>query len=207
MTAHSATAECPSRTRSISAGYTFNPPEMIISLDRPAMYRYPSSSTQPRSPVRNQPSVNAAWVSFGLFQYPCIVAADRHTISPWTPGSASTPTSSMTRSRASPTALPTDPALLRAISAPSAVITVGNSDWPKACSSCNSGSALCSLSSSSTETGSPPTSTVRSLPRLCRVTAPEAKIPRSTTGTISIAVTPAASTVAHTSSGSNARLG
>ena len=41
---------------SISAGAMFSPPRITTSSARPAMYRYPSSSTQPRSPGR-QPAV------------------------------------------------------------------------------------------------------------------------------------------------------
>ena len=57
------TAGCASRTSSTSRGYTLKPPEMMSSLARPTMLRYPSASSSPTSPLRNQPSVNAARVA------------------------------------------------------------------------------------------------------------------------------------------------
>ena len=42
------------------ASAIFTPPRLMISLRRPLRNRKPSSSNEPRSPVRNQPSTNAA---------------------------------------------------------------------------------------------------------------------------------------------------
>ncbi len=59
------------RSRSSStAGATFLPPAVtMISFFRPVIFRKPSSSSSPRSPVRNQPSsVNVSAVAFSFFQ-------------------------------------------------------------------------------------------------------------------------------------------
>src|SRR5439155_8602146 len=56
------------RQRSTSAGKTFSPPLLIISLRRPAMCRKPSSSNAPRSPVWSQPPRSACAVASGIRQ-------------------------------------------------------------------------------------------------------------------------------------------
>ena len=44
-----------------------------MSLTLSSMYRYPSSSMRPTSPVRSQPpGVIASLVASGMFQYPAI---------------------------------------------------------------------------------------------------------------------------------------
>ena len=48
---------CCSRTCSTSSGATLTPPVLIISFSRPRKRTRPSGSIEPRSPVRNQPSV------------------------------------------------------------------------------------------------------------------------------------------------------
>ena len=54
---------CPWRTSSISAGATWNPLTLIISLERSVRWTHPSGSSQPTSPVRYQPSAKASAVS------------------------------------------------------------------------------------------------------------------------------------------------
>ncbi|KDP02096.1 hypothetical protein MAV101_04395 [Mycobacterium avium subsp. hominissuis 101] len=55
-TAQSATAGCPCSTASISAGATWKPRTLIISLRRSVMRSHPPVSSQPASPVRYHPS-------------------------------------------------------------------------------------------------------------------------------------------------------
>src|SRR5439155_268591 len=55
-TATSRTPGCRASTSSISTGWTFSPPLMIMSSTRPATYSSPSASSQPMSPVKYQPS-------------------------------------------------------------------------------------------------------------------------------------------------------
>ena len=81
-TATSATPGCSSKTSSTSRGYTLKPPEMMSSLLRPTMRRYPSSSNEPMSPLRNQPSTNASRVASGRRQYPGNTLGPRSRISP-----------------------------------------------------------------------------------------------------------------------------
>ena len=58
-TAQSITAGWPCSTASISAGATWKPLTLIISLQRSVRWTQPSGSSQPTSPVRYQPSSNA----------------------------------------------------------------------------------------------------------------------------------------------------
>src|SRR6185369_7910912 len=86
-TATSATAGWAASTLSTSAGYTFSPPVMIMSLTRSLMNRYPSSSSDPTSPVRKKPlAVNDSAVASGRRQYPAVTLGPRTTISPDSPG-------------------------------------------------------------------------------------------------------------------------
>ena len=62
-TAQSTTAGWPCRTASISAGATWNPLTLIISLQRSVRWTQPSGSSQPTSPVRYQPSSKASAVA------------------------------------------------------------------------------------------------------------------------------------------------
>lgn len=58
-TAESSTAGWPCSTASSSAGATWKPLTLIISLERSVRCTQPSGSSQPTSPVRYQPSTNA----------------------------------------------------------------------------------------------------------------------------------------------------
>ena len=60
ITAASSIAGWLIRTASISAGAIFSPPRMIMSLIRPTIETYPSSSISARSPVCIQPSPSIA---------------------------------------------------------------------------------------------------------------------------------------------------
>ena len=62
-TAQSITAGWPCKTASISAGATWKPLTLIISLLRSVRWTQPSGSNQPTSPVRYQPSAKAAAVA------------------------------------------------------------------------------------------------------------------------------------------------
>ena len=62
-TAQSRTRGSAWSTASISAGATWKPRTLIISLSRSVMCSQPSGSSQPMSPVRYQPSWNAAAVA------------------------------------------------------------------------------------------------------------------------------------------------
>ena len=64
-TMHWDTSGCARIASSSGAGATFLPADVtMISFLRPVIVRYPSSSSPPRSPVRNQPSAsNAAAVA------------------------------------------------------------------------------------------------------------------------------------------------
>ena len=59
-TAQSSTAGWPCSTASTSAGATWKPLTLIISLERSVRWTQPSGSSQPTSPVRYQPSANAS---------------------------------------------------------------------------------------------------------------------------------------------------
>ena len=60
---------CARSWSSSTAGATFLPPAVtMISFLRPVIFRKPSSSSAPRSPVLNQPSVNASLVACSLRQ-------------------------------------------------------------------------------------------------------------------------------------------
>src|SRR6266545_372458 len=65
MTAASRTASSPASTDSISLGYTFSPPRMIMSLIRSTRVRYPSPSRKPTSPVCSQPPASVSAVASG----------------------------------------------------------------------------------------------------------------------------------------------
>src|ERR1700677_5145541 len=59
--------------REFSMGWgamNFSPDVLMSSFLRSVTERYPSASIWPMSPVLNQPSSNAFWVSSGRFQYP-----------------------------------------------------------------------------------------------------------------------------------------
>ncbi len=71
---------------------------------------YPSASTNPWSPVRNQPSRNAAAVASGASRYPVATDGPRIASSPTAPGASVRPASSSTAT-SQPTARPTDPGL------------------------------------------------------------------------------------------------
>ncbi len=49
------TAACRMTRSSMRAGLMLCPPRMMTSFLRPVMRRYPFASSQPRSPVMNQP--------------------------------------------------------------------------------------------------------------------------------------------------------
>ncbi len=71
------------RSPSKCGGTTFLPLDKTISsFFRPVMVRKPSSSSEPRSPVRSQPSWIASFVALGLFQYPFITWGPRVRTSP-----------------------------------------------------------------------------------------------------------------------------
>ena len=53
----------PCSTASISAGATWKPLTLIISLERSVRWTQPSGSSQPTSPVRYQPSAKASAVA------------------------------------------------------------------------------------------------------------------------------------------------
>ena len=74
------------------------------------MRRYPSSSSTPWSPVRNQPSANAAVLASGLFTYPSNRFGPRTTISPDSPVGRSFPPSPRIPI-CGPAARPTEPGL------------------------------------------------------------------------------------------------
>jgi hypothetical protein len=62
-TADSSILSKSSKIYSISLGYTFNPPDIIMSLDLPTIDTYPSSSIDAISPVIKKPSsVNSSLV-------------------------------------------------------------------------------------------------------------------------------------------------
>ena len=64
------TSGCPRSRSSSTAGATFLPPAVtMISFLRPVIRRNPSSSREPRSPVRNQPSVRASAVASAFAWY------------------------------------------------------------------------------------------------------------------------------------------
>jgi hypothetical protein len=69
-TTTSATAGHHTSAASISSGYTFSPPVLIMSSTRPDTHRSPSSSATARSPVKYQPSRTAFAVASGRRQYP-----------------------------------------------------------------------------------------------------------------------------------------
>src|SRR5262249_57067828 len=76
-------SESPAST---STGNTLSPPRTYISLVRPTSRRRSRSSTQPRSPVRTNPSaVKAARVAAASCQYPLITAAERRDTRPVSP--------------------------------------------------------------------------------------------------------------------------
>ena len=106
----SCTAGCSRSTVSTSIGEIFSPPRLIISFSRPLMRRYPSSSSTPWSPVRNQPSANAAVLASGLFTYPSNRFGPRTTISPDSPVGRSFPPSPRIPI-CGPAARPTEPGL------------------------------------------------------------------------------------------------
>ena len=62
-TAQSITAGWPCSTASTSAGATWKPFTLIISLDRSVRWTQPSGSRHPTSPVRYQPSTMASAVA------------------------------------------------------------------------------------------------------------------------------------------------
>jgi hypothetical protein len=68
MTAASAIFSWLSSTFSSSAGYTFSPPEISMSLTRSTMVTKPSSSMVATSPVYSQPSTMLSAVASGRFQ-------------------------------------------------------------------------------------------------------------------------------------------
>jgi len=68
MTATSSTSGRAAIVLSTSIGEMFRPPEMIISLRRSTIFRYPSSSMIPMSPVRSHPSTRTSRVASTLFQ-------------------------------------------------------------------------------------------------------------------------------------------
>src|SRR5262245_52222645 len=68
ITATSFTPSRRARTSSISTGWMFSPPLMIMSSTRPATQRSPSESSQPMSPVKYQPSRSARASASGRFQ-------------------------------------------------------------------------------------------------------------------------------------------
>src|SRR5699024_11768289 len=68
----------------------------------------PYSSTQPKSPVCNQPSSNVSFVLASLFQYPCITSDPLQTISPTSPTDNSFHSSSITFISTKGPALPHD---------------------------------------------------------------------------------------------------
>mmetsp|Transcript_116513 Transcript_116513/g.340905 ORF Transcript_116513/g.340905 Transcript_116513/m.340905 type:complete len:210 (-) Transcript_116513:34-663(-) len=75
---------------STSAVEIFSPPRMINSLARSKMYKAPSGSSLPMSPVRNQPSAEiASAVASGFRQYSFSIVTPRMRISPGVPGSSS----------------------------------------------------------------------------------------------------------------------
>src|SRR5262245_25410464 len=107
-TAAFATPGCAASRSSTSLGYTLNPPRMYISLCRPRKRRYPAGSRIPTSPVCIHPSASMrAAVCSGSRQYPRIVAAERTTTSPTSPGGSARPASSTMRSSTPGVALPT----------------------------------------------------------------------------------------------------
>ena len=65
-TAASMTPLHPARMASTCSGEIFSPPRLMMFLMRPVRNRYPSSSTEPRSPVRNHPSAKLRAVPAGL---------------------------------------------------------------------------------------------------------------------------------------------
>ena len=67
-TTTSATAGQHTSAASISSGYTFSPPVLIMSSTRPETHRSPSSSATARSPVKYQPSRTARAVASGRIQ-------------------------------------------------------------------------------------------------------------------------------------------
>ena len=63
ITAARSTSGKATSSSSISRGVMLMPPRMMISFLRPVIDRYPSSSSEPRSPVRNQPSLKDSAVA------------------------------------------------------------------------------------------------------------------------------------------------
>mmetsp|Transcript_81932 Transcript_81932/g.231948 ORF Transcript_81932/g.231948 Transcript_81932/m.231948 type:complete len:226 (+) Transcript_81932:84-761(+) len=92
---------------STSAQEMFSPPRMIRSLARSMMYKAPSGSSLPMSPVRNQPSTeSASAVASGLFQYSLRSVTPRISTSPGVPGGSSLFSSSTTLTSISAMARP-----------------------------------------------------------------------------------------------------
>ena len=64
----SLTDGCSAIAYSTSAQPIFSPPRITISFARSRITKNPRSSSNPMSPVKNQPSFNTSEVSLGLFQ-------------------------------------------------------------------------------------------------------------------------------------------
>ena len=91
---HWETSGCARRRSSSTAGATFLPPAVTrISFLRPVMRRKPSSSSSPRSPVRNQPSPDGLGGGLGVVPvaaqtlWPLISTSPSSAIRIATPGS------------------------------------------------------------------------------------------------------------------------
>ncbi|COW88608.1 Uncharacterised protein [Mycobacterium tuberculosis] len=78
-------------TPSTRSGEIFSPPRLMSSLMRPRMLRSPAADRDPRSPVRNQPSVKFAAVIVGSPRYPRTTVVPRSQISPTAPAGSGSP--------------------------------------------------------------------------------------------------------------------
>ena len=115
ITAASVTSECVSSSPSSSAGGTWNPLYLMNSLIRSVMKKYPSTSTQPRSPVWSQPSPSTVdAVAAGLLRYPAITCGPRTHSSPWTSWPTASPVAGSTiNASVFGARTPTEPGLMR----------------------------------------------------------------------------------------------
>ena len=114
ITATSSTPGWARMASSTSAGYTFSPPVMIMSVSRSRIVTKPSLSMAATSPVWSHPSRSVDSVASARFQYPVMLALERITTSPASPGGQGLPSGSTTATSAWKNALPAEPSLATA---------------------------------------------------------------------------------------------
>mmetsp|Transcript_82520 Transcript_82520/g.218993 ORF Transcript_82520/g.218993 Transcript_82520/m.218993 type:complete len:255 (+) Transcript_82520:392-1156(+) len=144
---------------STSALEMFSPPRMIRSFARSRMYRAPSGSSLPMSPVRNQPSTEiASAVASGFRQYSLSMVTPRRRTSPGVPGGSSLLPSSTILMSTNGRALPQEAGLLT-YSWDEKVLTVSAFDSvrPQPCPADLPFFAVCALSFAGGAAPPPPT--------------------------------------------------